>query len=125
LVRVLVADDSPVFVEAAVAVVEATPGFEVAATCRSEARAVEIAREVGPDLVLLDESMSGDDPAEAAREIAAVSPQTFVILVSADPRPFDGTVPLVDKRQLSPATLANLWRERSSEGDGRRPTGQT
>jgi DNA-binding NarL/FixJ family response regulator len=111
---VLVADDSPVFLEAAVAVVEATPGFEVAATCRSAARAVEIAEEVRPDLLLLDETMAGADPGTATREIAAVSRHTFVILVSADPRPFDGTAPLVDKRQLSPGKLADLWRQRPS-----------
>ena len=110
--QVLVADDSPVFLEAAVAVVEASPGFEVAATCRSLARAVEIAGEARPDLVLLDETMAGASPGEAAGQIAAASPQTFVIFVSADPRPFEGTAPLVDKRTLSPTTLTDLWRER-------------
>jgi len=109
---VLVADDSPVFLEAAVAVVEATPGFAVAATCRSEARAVELAGELRPDLALLDESMSGPDPSEAAAAFAAVSPETYVILVSADPRPFGGTSPLVSKEQLSPAALAELWGQR-------------
>lgn len=110
----LVADDSPVFLEAAVAVVEATPGFEVAATCRSATRAVELAGDVRPDLVLLDETMAGADPGEAEGRIAAASPKTFVIFVSADPRPFDGTAPLVDKRSLSPTTLGDLWRERPS-----------
>ena len=110
----LVADDSPVFLEAAVAVVEASPGFEVAATCRSLARAVEIAGEARPDLVLLDETMAGVSPGDAAGQIAAASPQTFVIFVSADPRPFEGTAPLVDKRTLSPTTLTDLWRERPS-----------
>ena len=118
----LVADDSPVFLEAAVAVVEATPGFEVAATCRSEARAVELAGELRPDLALLDESMSGPDAAVA---VAAVSPETYVILVSADPRPFDGTSPLVNKGELSPGKLTQLWGQRPTRGDGRAPTGQT
>ena len=109
----LVADDSPVFLEAAAAVVEATPGFELAATCRSKARAVEIAEELRPDIALLDETMAGVDPAAVAAAIGAVSPETYVIVVSADPKPFDGTSPLLDKRQLSPATLADLWRQRS------------
>ena len=121
----LIADDSPVFLEAAVAVVEATPGFEVAATCRSEARAVELAGELRPALVLLDESMSGPDPAEAEAAVAAVSPETYVILVSADPRPLGGTSPLVSKEQLSPARLAELWEHRLAKGDGQAPTGQT
>ena len=119
----LVADDSPVFLEAAVAVVEATPGFELAATCGSEARAVEIAEELRPDIALLDETMAGVDPAAAVAAIGAVSPETYVIVVSADPKPFDGTSPLVDKRQLSPATLADLWRRRPEKVAARRPTG--
>jgi DNA-binding NarL/FixJ family response regulator len=117
---VLVADDSPVFLEAAAAVVEATPGFEVAATCRSEARAVELAGTIRPDIVLLDESMAGEDPAAAAREIGAVSPETFVILASADPKPAGG-VPLINKGELSPATLAELWRQRPVQGAGGAP----
>jgi chemotaxis response regulator CheB len=121
---VLVADDSPVFLEAAVAVVEATPGFAVAATCRSEARAVELAGELRPDLALLDESMSERDPGEATAAVAAVSPETYLILVSADPRPFGGTSPLVNKGQLSPERLVDLWRQRPTEGGGRAPAGQ-
>ena len=121
----LVADDSPVFLEAAAAVVEATPGFEVAATCRSEARAVELAGELRPDIALLDETMSGPDPAEAAAAVAAVSPETYVVLISADPRPFDGTSPLLSKAQLSPARLAELWGQRSAKGGGQPLTGPT
>jgi DNA-binding NarL/FixJ family response regulator len=119
---VLVADDSPVFSAAAVAVVEATPGFEIVATCSSGRQAVGLAGTLRPDLALVDESMTGADPAGAVREIAAVSPETFVVFVSADPQPAGGT-PLVDKRQLSPATLADLWRQRPVEGEGREPAG--
>jgi chemotaxis response regulator CheB len=121
---VLLADDSPVFLAAAVDVVEATPGFEVVATCSSGREAVELAGTLRPDLALVDESMTGDDPAEAAREIAAVSAGTFVILVSADPKPFGGTSPLVNKGRLSPATLADLWRQRPAKGEGQAPTAQ-
>ena len=113
----LVADDSPVFLDAAAAVVEATPGFEIAATCRSETRAIELAGTLRPNVVLLDESMAGADPAAAAREIAATSPETFVILVSADPKPA-GETPLINKGELSPARLADLWRQRPAPGTG-------
>jgi DNA-binding NarL/FixJ family response regulator len=122
---VLVADDSPVFLAAAVDVVEATPGFGVVATCYSGREAVELAGTLRPDLALVDESMTGEDPARAAREIEAASPATLVILVSVDPKPFDGTTPLLHKAHLSPATLADLWRQRHAKGEGRAPTGQT
>lgn len=118
----LVADDSPVFSAAAVAVVEATPGFEIVGTCSSGRQAVELAGTLRPDLALVDESMTGADPTRAVREIVAVSPETFVVFVSADPKPAGGT-PLLDKRQLSPATLGDLWRQRPVEGEGRAPAG--
>ena len=121
----LVADDSTVFLAAAVDVVEATPGFGVVATCHSGREAVELAGRLRPDLALVDESMTGEDPARAAREIESASPATLVILVSVDPKPFGGTTPLLPKAQLSPATLAQLWRQRHAKGEGRTPTGQT
>jgi CheY-like chemotaxis protein len=118
-VGVLVADDSPVFLEAAVAVVDATPGFEVVATCRSGSRAVELAGSLQPQLALLDQNMPGVDQSEALRAIAEVSPETFVIVVSADPQP-DGAAPFVDKRRLSPETLSDLWQHRPTEEAGQR-----
>jgi chemotaxis response regulator CheB len=113
-VSVLVADDSPIFRAAAVAVVEATPGFEVVATCGSGSQAVEIAASLRPELALLDQNMPGFDRAGAASAVAEVSPETFVIVVSADPRPA-GAAPLVDKRWLSPAMLADLWQHRPTD----------
>jgi DNA-binding NarL/FixJ family response regulator len=106
-VGVLVADDSPVFVAAAVAVVEATPGFEVAAVCDSLREAVEIAESKRPEVALLDESLSGvggDAPVAAIHE---VSPDTLVILLSADPRQARAPSP-VDKAELSPSMLEAL-----------------
>ena len=116
-VRVLVADDSPVFLAAAVTIVAATPGFEIAAVCSSGTQAVETAAGVKPDLALLDQSMLGVDPVGSADAITEVSPETLVVLVSADPYPV-GAIALVDKRTLSPERLARLWRDRTAgEGD--------
>lgn len=104
-VDVLVADDSPVFLAAAVAVVEATPGFEVAATCDSLSEAVEIAERIRPDVALVDESLptTGVGPTAAIHE---VSPDTRVILLSADPP--QARAGAVDKAQLSPDMLETL-----------------
>jgi DNA-binding NarL/FixJ family response regulator len=110
-VGVLLADDSPVFLAAAVTVVTATPGFEVAATCSSGSHAVAFAARLKPDLALLDQSMPGVGAAATADAIAAVSPDTFVVLVSADPQPA-GALPLVHKRSLSPPLLLDLWQRR-------------
>jgi DNA-binding NarL/FixJ family response regulator len=116
MVDVLLADDSPVFLAAAETLVAATPGFEVAATCGSGREAVEIAARLRPDLALLDESMPDLDGTEAAHEIAVVSPETFVVLVSADPS-LRRSIPLTDKRSLSPMLLTELWQRRAGQPD--------
>jgi DNA-binding NarL/FixJ family response regulator len=112
---VLLGDDSPVFLAAAATIVAATPGFELAAACSSVGQAVETAADLQPDLALLDESMLGADPARTAQAVPAASPRTYVVLISADPRPA-GELPIVDKRSLSPALLADLWRQRPTGG---------
>jgi DNA-binding NarL/FixJ family response regulator len=106
-VGVLLADDSAVFLAAAVAVVEATHGFEVVGTCGSVSEAVEIATAKRPDIALLDESLPGVAGSAAATAIHAVSPDTLVILLSADPERARAASP-VDKAELSPAMLERL-----------------
>jgi DNA-binding NarL/FixJ family response regulator len=112
MVEVLLADDSPVFLAAAEELVAATPGFEVAATCGCGREAIAVAAQLKPDLALLDESMPDVDGTEAARVIATVSPETFVVLVSADPS-LRRSIPLTDKRSLSPTLLTELWERRA------------
>lgn len=113
MVEVLLADDSPVFLAAVETLVAATPGFEVAASCSSGREAIAIAARLKPDLALLDESMPDVDGTKVARTIATVSPETFVVLVSADPSLGQST-PLTDKRSLSPTLLADLWQRRAT-----------
>jgi DNA-binding NarL/FixJ family response regulator len=110
-VCVLLADDSPAFLAAAVAVVEATPGFEVAGVCGSIGEAVEIARTVRPDVALVDESLPGPAGRAATAAIHEVSPDTLVILLSADPGQARAAAP-VDKAELSPAKLEALCASR-------------
>ncbi len=105
-VGVLVADDSTVFLEAAVAVVEATPGFELAGTCGSLSEAIEIARAARPGIALVDASLPGAAEGGTAA-IHDVSPDTRVILLSADPTQTLAASP-IDKADLSPALLETL-----------------
>jgi DNA-binding NarL/FixJ family response regulator len=108
-VGVLVADDSAVFLAAAVAVVEATPGFEVVATCGSVSEAVELAKANRPYIALVDESLPGVAGGAPTAAIHEVSPDTLVILLSANPERARATSP-VDKAALSPAMLEALRR---------------
>jgi DNA-binding NarL/FixJ family response regulator len=114
-VRVLVADDSVAFREAASDVVAATPGFELVGATGSGDRAVAIVEAAQPDLVLLDLRMPGVDGLEAARRIQEAAARTMVVLISADgdalARGRQG-LPTIDKRSLSPMTLLEVWRER-------------
>jgi two-component system, NarL family, invasion response regulator UvrY len=110
MIRVLLADDSPSFLAAAVDVVAATEGFELAAAAQSGEEAVDLATAYGPDLALIDVNMPGIGGREAADRIAAASPDTAVVLMTATPDP--ATPPdALDKRRLSPATLTEIWEE--------------
>lgn len=112
-VRVLVADDSDVFRDAAVAVVNHTPGFELVAAADSGEAAIAYAASTEPDLVLIDIRMPGLGGVEAAQRIAGGHPDATVILVTAD-SDAAGSWPFatIDKRRLTPGSLEQLWRDR-------------
>jgi CheY-like chemotaxis protein len=111
-VRVLLVDDSEVFLEAAAEVVESTPGFELVATGTSGEAAVELADEHRPELMLLDHRMPGMTGIEAADRIRRSLPRTVIAILTADSGSHLGEVdfPVVSKRRFGSAGLAELWR---------------
>src|SRR5262245_59826551 len=82
-VRVLIVDDLDSFRSAARAVVQSTPGFEVAGEVASGEESVDRARTLRPELVLMDVSLPGIDGTEATRQIRADVPNAVVLLLSA------------------------------------------
>jgi DNA-binding NarL/FixJ family response regulator len=125
VIRILVADDSASFLAAAAEVIAASEGFELDALAQSGEEAVELAAGRGPDLALIDVNMPGIGGREAADRIAAASPETTVVLMSAT-HDFVRRADALDKRDLSPATLAEIWEElatprprRAAQGGGR------
>jgi DNA-binding NarL/FixJ family response regulator len=103
-------DDSTAFLTAAVEVIGVTEGFEVVAVAQSGEQAVALVDSAHPDLVLIDVRMTGIDGREAAAQIRATSPQTAVVLMTADPGSIAAeSAPVIDKRALSPAALAAAW----------------
>jgi len=109
VIRVLVIDDSVAFLTAATEVVLAAEGFELAGVARSGEEGLELARLRRPDLALIDLNMPGLDGKETAARMATVSPETALFLMTATPDRNGRSDRLLDKRRLSPATLAEIW----------------
>jgi len=80
--RLLVVDDVPLF-RAGLASALGDAGFEVVAEAGSAEAAVSAAEEYQPDLVLLDILMPGISGLEVVEKIAAVAPESSIVLLTA------------------------------------------
>ena len=80
-VRVLIVDDQEPFRMAARMVVEATDGFEVVGESETGEDSVDKARELEPDLVLMDVNLPGINGLDATRQILAEHGGGVVILL--------------------------------------------
>jgi two-component system response regulator DesR len=116
VIRVLVVDDSMAFLAAATEVVLAADGFELAGVAQSGEEGLELARRSRPDLALIDLNMPGIDGDETAARMAAESPETATVLMTATPDPTGRSNGLFDKRGLSPTALAALWEQARALG---------
>jgi DNA-binding NarL/FixJ family response regulator len=81
-VRILVADDHPLFLDGLVATLSADEELQVVATAADASAAVRAAREHRPDLALLDVAMPGGG-LEAARLIGSACPATRVVMLTS------------------------------------------
>jgi DNA-binding NarL/FixJ family response regulator len=68
---VVVADDHPLLRDGLRAFIETTPGLELAGEATSGDEAIELARQLQPDVVLMDLAMPGRSGIEATRVIAS------------------------------------------------------
>jgi len=119
-VRVLLVDDSEVFLDAAASVVAKTPGFELVGTATSGEEAVTLAASLDPGLVLIDHRLPGLSGIEAARQIHEARPRTVVTIVSADngSQLNNSTFPVLTKQHFTSKRLAELWQEIESAPSG-------
>jgi two-component system nitrate/nitrite response regulator NarL len=88
-VRVLIADDHRLFAEALEAVLSSEPRIEVVGRASDGGEAVELARRLEPDLVILDISMPVLDGFEAAAALEALQPTPAVLMLTGSSSPED------------------------------------
>jgi DNA-binding NarL/FixJ family response regulator len=81
-VRVLIADDDPLFLDALEAILGIEAQIEIAGRAHDGDEATRLAGELGPDVVLLDLSMPVVDGFEASRRIRADAPGTAVVVLT-------------------------------------------
>jgi DNA-binding NarL/FixJ family response regulator len=116
-VRVLIVDDQEPFRLAARMVVEATDGFEVIGESDSAEASIELARQLQPDLVLMDVNLPAMNGLEATRRILAESSHIVVLILSTyepdeyAPRAAEaGAAAYIPKSAFGPDRLAEAWK---------------
>ena len=82
IVRVLVADDHPLFRHGLRTLLETVPGFEVVGEAVQGEQAVERALALRPDVVLMDLQMPGTGGIAATRAIAEAAPEVRVLVLT-------------------------------------------
>ena len=81
-IRILLADDHPLFRDGVAHSLSVEPDFEIIAQAESGEKAVELANDLHPDIVLLDVSMTGIGGIEAARKIALNIPGVRIMMLT-------------------------------------------
>jgi DNA-binding NarL/FixJ family response regulator len=116
-VRVLIVDDQEPFRMAARLVVEATDGFEVVGEAETGESSVEMARDLAPDLVLMDVNLPGINGLDATRQILTERRDSVVVLLLSTyeeeeyaPRAAEcGAAAYIPKAVFGPDRLEDAW----------------
>lgn len=115
-VRVLVVDDQEPFRLTAQLVVEMTDGFEVVGVSETGEDAVQAARDLNPDMILMDVKLPDIDGVEATRRILIDSQRVVVLVMSTyeegeyGPLAAEvGAASYVTKSDFSSEQLVELW----------------
>ena len=80
--RVLIADDHPLFRNGMRALLAADLNTEVAGEAETGEQAIELAAALQPDVILMDIQMPGVSGIEATRRIVHVSPHIRILIVT-------------------------------------------
>lgn len=84
-IRVMIADDHAIVREGLKRIIEEDAGFEVVGEATSGHEAVRLARELEPEVILLDISMPGRSGLDALADIRRAQPKARVLMLSMHP----------------------------------------
>jgi DNA-binding NarL/FixJ family response regulator len=114
--RIVTVDDHAPFHEAARALVEVIPGFELVEECPDGETALRVLERVDADLVIIDVRMDGLDGIETARRLRVQDTSRVIVLAtSGDLSELEGAAAscgaaaLVRKHWFTPRFLRGLW----------------
>jgi DNA-binding NarL/FixJ family response regulator len=82
-ISVLIVDDHPVFLQGLRRILESEKDIEVVGAASDGERALEMARELAPDVVLLDINLPSINGMQVTRQLKADTPSIAVILLTA------------------------------------------
>lgn len=88
-IRVLLVDDDPVFRELLAFVLRTDAGAEIVGQASDGAKGIELARELRPDVVVMDLRMPGTDGFAATESIVREHEDARVVVVSSSTEPED------------------------------------
>lgn len=80
--RILLADDHPMFCEGLLSILQSEEGLEVIGQAHDGNEAVRQAELLQPDVILMDVNMPGKNGIEATREIIGTSPHIGVLMLT-------------------------------------------
>ena len=81
-IRILIADDHPIVRQGIAAVIDREPDLEVVGEAGDGAEAVEQAKALSPDVILMDLQMPKMDGAEAIKRLGDEAPEIKVIILT-------------------------------------------
>ncbi len=87
VIRVLIADDHPILRDSLRYLLSANAGFEVVGEAADADQTIKLAKQLKPDILLLDLAMPGRNGMDALRELYAISSpvRTFLLTAAIEP----------------------------------------